>query len=109
MALRHWSPPLLPFLSLLSVPLAIAAVIMGIVALVRNRKRPAEERRTWMSIVGMILGIATGVLLIVLGTLVFNVIMNSPEFEECMNKDSQDAIQQCFEDLGKNARDTQNA
>lgn len=88
----------IPIVQFIAFILAIVAIIMGIVALVKNRKRPSEARRTWMSILGIVLGVVS-LGLVVFGALAAIAMFQDPEVQQCMDKDGQEAIQQCLQDL----------
>mgnify|MGYP006947859916 CR=1 FL=1 len=87
-----------PLVQLIAWILAPVAIIMGIVALVKNRKRPSETRRTWMSILGIVLGVVS-LGLLVFGALALIALSQDPEVQQCMNQDGQEAIKQCLQDV----------
>lgn len=74
----------------------VVGVVLAIVALVRNAKKPKEARRTWMSVVGLILSlisVAFGVLMVIFIGWVFN----ETNFEECMSLQDEQAQRECVE------------
>ena len=87
-----------PLVQLIAWILAPVAIIMGIVALVKNRKRPSETRRTWISILGIVLGVVS-LGLLVFGALALIALSQDPEVQQCMNQDGQEAIKQCLQDV----------
>lgn len=76
--------------------LGVVGVVLAIVALVRNAKKPKEARRTWMSVVGLILSlisVAVGVLMV----LFIGWFFNEANFEECLSLQDEQAQRECIE------------
>ncbi|HCG45870.1 hypothetical protein [Corynebacterium flavescens] len=72
--------------------LGFITVILAIIAFIRNRSKAAKDRRTWMTVTGLVLA-AVAVVggLYIIGSFV-------AVFSDCVTLDDQDAINQCVED-----------
>lgn len=74
----------------------VVGVVVAIIAMVRNAKKPKAARRTWMSVVGLILSvisIAIAAIMVAFTVWVFN----ETNFEECMQLQDQQAQRECVE------------
>lgn len=82
-----------------SIVPGIVGIIVAIIALVVNRKKPKEARRTWMSVLGLIFSII-GVIATVLLFGIVLAIFGDPAVQACWdNAATQVEFQECFEGL----------
>lgn len=75
----------------------IIGVILAIVALVRNRKKPREARRTWMSVTGLVLSIM-GILWSIVALFIIGVLLEDMGALECLQLEDPAAQQACMEE-----------
>ncbi|MDY3128011.1 MAG: DUF4190 domain-containing protein [Corynebacterium sp.] len=70
--------------------IGLVGIIVAIVALVRNRRKPQESRRTWMSVTGLVLSIiATAIAAILISSLAL--FLGDPNVQECIQNNPADA------------------
>ncbi|MGO3042893.1 MAG: hypothetical protein ACTIIK_00760, partial [Corynebacterium casei] len=82
-----------------SIVPGLVGIIVAIIALVVNRKKPKEARRTWMSVLGLIFSII-GVIATVLLFGIVLAIFGDPAVQACWdNAATQVEFQECFEGL----------
>ncbi|HEU5126965.1 MAG TPA: DUF4190 domain-containing protein [Glycomyces sp.] len=81
----------IPVVNLISFVLAIAAIVFGIVGLVASGKRHTGKG---MSITGIVLGVITLAVAILMYTLVFNALE-----DECEKRGHGGNLQECVEDF----------
>lgn len=86
----------------LGFAVGLFGILLGIIALIRNRKKVGKARRTWMTVVGIILSVIG----IVLAFVVTRAVMQSPEIQNCMydasgNLRAPEDVQACINDLGE--------
>lgn len=78
----------------------LVGVLLGLIALVRNRKKVGKARRTWMTVVGIILSIIG----IGLSVFIFSLFINSPEVQGCLYDPAgqvrnPDQVEACLDEL----------
>ena len=74
----------------------IAGIVIAIVALVRNRKKAPECRRTWMSVVGLVLSVVG-----IIATIIFASVLAMVTLQECgQYSNDPAALQTCMENFG---------
>lgn len=78
--------------------LSIVAVIAGIIALIQRKKYAPENHRTWMPVVGLVCGLITLIIAVILTAVILSVSAAHPE---CLQQGSNEAMTQCIlENLG---------
>lgn len=81
----------------LTIPAAIIAVILGIIAVVKARKIQFGKRRMGMSVAAILIGLITTILMAI-GAAGLYYFFNDADLQECSKLEDKEAVQKCIEE-----------